>query len=96
MSEPLKQGSYDPGKLLTYLKCTLQLKNDIALSKSLRVSHALLMAIREHKLPLAGAVLLRIQEVSQLSIAELRAVMGDRRRKCRMPMLLFYARNIRG
>ena len=87
-NEPLQHRSYDPERLLTYLKHTLQLKNDIALSKALRVSHALLVAIREHKLAIAGAVLIQMQEVSQLSIAELRDVMGDRRRTCRMPLLL--------
>lgn len=88
MTEPQHQGTYDPGRLLTYLMQTLQLKNDIALSRALRVSHALLEAIREQRFPVVGAVLIQMQEVSQLSITELRKLMGDRRRTCRMPMLL--------
>ena len=88
MTETQHQGPYDPGRLLMYLMQTLQLKNEVALSRTLRISHALLTAIREQKFPVAGAVLMRMQEVSQLSIAELRKLMGDRRRTCRMPALL--------
>ena len=83
------QKSYDPGRLLAYLKHLLDLKNDIALSKALRVSHQLLRAIRDQKLAIAGAILMRMQEVSELSITELRQLMGDRRRTCRMPALSF-------
>ena len=88
MIESMQQGSYDPNKLLTHLMQVLQLKNDIALSRTLRISHALLIAIRERRLAIAGAILMQMQEVSQLSIVELRALMGDRRRTCRMPSLL--------
>lgn len=88
MIEPTHHEPYDPGRLLTHLAHTLQLKNDIALSKALRVSSSLLKAIREQRLAMTGAILIQMHEVSQLSIAELRRLMGDRRRTCRMPMLL--------
>lgn len=88
MIETLPQGPYDPERLLTYLTHFLQLKNDVALSRALRISHALLRAIREQRLAIAGALLMQMQEVSQLSIVELRALMGDRRRKCRMRLLV--------
>lgn len=84
----LQQGGYDPGRLLTHLIYILQLKNDIALSKTLRVSNSLLRAIREQKLAIAGAILIQMHEVSKLSINELRSLMGDRRRTCRMPVIL--------
>jgi hypothetical protein len=87
--ESFELKSYDPGRLLVYLKQILQVKSDIALSKTLRVSHQLLVAIREQKLAITGAVLILMQEVSQVSIAELRRILGDRRRTCRMPALLF-------
>jgi hypothetical protein len=85
--ESIQHGPYDPARLLNYLTHVLQLKNDVALSRALRISHALLIAIREQRLAIAGAILMQMQEVSQLSIAELRALMGDRRRTCRMPRL---------
>ena len=47
MTEFPEQKSYDPGRLLAYLKQMLDLKTDIALSKALRISHQLLGAIRE-------------------------------------------------
>lgn len=84
MIENMQQGSYDPDRLLTYLTQLLQLKNDIALSRALRISHALLIAIREQKIAIAGAILIQMQEISNLSIAEMRSLMGDRRRTCRM------------
>ena len=91
MNEFMQQESYDPNRLFAYLTHFLQLKNDIALSRTLRVSHALLVAIREQRLTITGAILLQMQEVSQLSIVELRTLMGDRRHTCRMPRLLSYS-----
>lgn len=88
MIESIQQESYDPARLLTYLTHFLQLQNEVALSRALRISHGLLKAIREQRLAIAGAILMQMHEVSQLSIAELRALMGDRRRTCRMPLLL--------
>ena len=84
----LQQDGYDPGRLLTHLVQVLQLKNEIALSKTLRVSNGLLRAIREQKLAIAGAILIQMHEVSKLSINELRSLMGDRRRTCRMSVIL--------
>lgn len=80
-------GQYNPGHLLTSLQERLQLKNDAALSQALHISRDVIARIRERRQPVAGALLIRMHEVSQLSVASLRELMGDRRRTCRMPLL---------
>lgn len=82
---------YDPDKLLSTLKQRLNLRNDTELSKALHISVALIVQIREGRRPVAGAILMVMHEASQLSIAELRALMGDRRRSCRMASRLAQA-----
>lgn len=78
------QHQYDPDNLLRALKQRLNVHSDAALSKALHISEVLIVQIREGRRPVAGAILLLMRDASQLSIAELRALMGDRRRSCRM------------
>ena len=77
---------YNPGRLLTSLQQQLNLKSDAALSHTLHISRGLIYQMRNCTQPVAGAVLILIQEVSQLSLEDLRGLMGDRRSKCRMPV----------
>jgi len=65
--------------LLDVLINFLGLKNDAALSRELRVSAPILSKIRHGVLPVSAAILVRMHEVSGLSIYELRACMGDHR-----------------
>ncbi len=80
----LNHHQYDPAKLLNFLRQLLKLRNDAELSKSLNMSQALIALIRTGHRPVTGAILIVMHEVSQLTIAELRVLMGDRRRSCRM------------
>lgn len=75
---------YDPASLLDALIANLQLKNDAALSQTLEIGAPLLSKVRHRKLPVSGALLIRIHEVCGLDISDLRAVMGDRRGKFRV------------
>lgn len=75
---------YDPGKLLDALIEHLSLKNDAALARALETAPPIISKIRNGKLPVGGSMLIRMHEVSKLSIAELRALMGDRRGKFRI------------
>jgi hypothetical protein len=75
---------YDPGKLLSALGHLLKLRNDVELSKSLHMSTTLIALIRDGRQPVTGAILIMMHEASRITIAELRALMGDRRRSCRM------------
>ncbi len=75
---------YDPDQLLAALLNKLNLKNDAALSRTLEVSPPVISKIRHRRLPVTASLLIRMHEVSALSIAELRHIMGDRRNKFRI------------
>ncbi len=75
---------YDPNNLLDSLIDKLSLKNDAALSRILEVAPPVISKIRHRRLPVGASLLIRMHEVSDLSIQELRALMGDRREKFRI------------
>jgi transcriptional regulator with XRE-family HTH domain len=78
------RGPYDPSRLIQELKQVLSAKNDSELARILDITHPLLSKIRNGKQPVTGAVLLRIHEVSGLSIRQLRDMLGDRRARFRL------------
>ncbi|MGV3653276.1 MAG: hypothetical protein ACO1N5_03575 [Noviherbaspirillum sp.] len=78
------QRGYDPDFLLESLIGKLNLKNDAALSRALEVSPPMISKIRHRRLPVTASLLIRMHEVSDLSIQELRALLGDRRNKFRI------------
>jgi hypothetical protein len=75
---------YDPNHLLDHLIKTLGLKNDAALSRALEIAPPVISKIRHRRLPIGASLLIRMHEVSDLTIKELRLLMGDRREKFRM------------
>ena len=75
---------YNPDNLLSSLTSMLHLKNDAALSRALEVAPPMISKIRHRRLPVAASLLIRMHEISKLSIKELRALMGDRRDKFRI------------
>lgn len=75
---------YDPDHLLASLIGRLKLKNDAALSRALEVSPPVISKIRHRRLPVTGSLLIRMHEVTNLSIGELRSLLGDRRTKFRI------------
>ncbi len=75
---------YDPDQLLASLIGKLKLKNDAALSRALEVSPPVISKIRHRRLPVTASLLIRMHEVSDLTIGELRGLMGDRRGKFRI------------
>ena len=80
----LEDRVYDPNRLLDTLIQHLNLKNDAALSRALEVAPPVISKIRHHRLPVGASLLIRMHEVSELSIKELRRLMGDRRAKFRI------------
>src|SRR4051812_3329123 len=78
------QESYNPNHLLDILLGKMQLKNDAALSRLLEVAPPVISKIRHHRLPVGASLLIRMHEVSDLSIRDLRYLMGDRRNKFRI------------
>src|ERR1700726_3540911 len=75
--------TYDPNNLLDSLIEKLHLKNDAALSRALEVARPVISKIRHRRLPVGASLLIRMHEVSDLSIRDLRILMGDRRDKFR-------------
>nr|WP_062120367.1 hypothetical protein [Collimonas pratensis] len=76
--------TYDPNHLLDQLIDKLQLKNDAALSRALEVAPPVISKIRHRRLPVGASLLIRMHEVSDLTIGELHGLMGDRRQKFRI------------
>lgn len=56
----------------------LNLKNDAALSRALEVAPPVISKIRHRTLPIGATILLRMHEVSEFSIRELKSLMGVR------------------
>jgi plasmid maintenance system antidote protein VapI len=88
-----QQFQYDPNNLLESLIERLNLKNDAALSRALEVAPPLISKIRHRRLPVGASLLIRMHEVSDLSIKDLRELMGDRRTKFRISDKQFKPKN---
>ena len=80
----VSQEGYDPNRLLDALIQKLNLKNDAALSRALEVRPPVISKIRHRTLPVGASLLIRMHEVTEMSIRELRDLMGDRRTKYRL------------
>lgn len=72
---------YDPAHLLDEIINKLHLKNDAALSRTLEVAPHVISKIRHRQLAVGVTMLIRLHEVSDLSIRDLRDLMGDRRKR---------------
>jgi hypothetical protein len=68
--------TYNPDRLLDAIIVKLQLKNDAALSRALEVAPPVISKIRHRTLPIGATILLRMHEISDFSIRELKALMG--------------------
>ena len=80
----VSQDGYDPNRLLDALIQTLNLNNDAALSRAVEVRPPVIRKIRHRTLPVGASLLIRMHEVTDLSIRELRELMGDRRKRMRI------------
>ncbi|QRX84770.1 hypothetical protein JQN73_03965 [Glaciimonas sp. PAMC28666] len=74
------QAAFNPAGLLEALIEKLHLKNDAALCRAMQVEPSLISKIRHRGVPLGAALLIRMHEVSGLTVRELRALMGDHRK----------------
>jgi len=83
---------FNPNKLLDKLHEIMCLKNDAALSRRLCVAPSIISNIRRGRIPVGASILVRIHEATNLSIKDLRAIMGDRRATFRMSFELYNKR----
>lgn len=72
----LDSPGYNPNRVLDAIIEKLQLKNDAALSKALEVAPPVISKIRHNTLPIGATILIRMHEVSDFSIRELRDLMA--------------------
>ncbi|WP_088707283.1 hypothetical protein [Noviherbaspirillum denitrificans] len=77
------QKRYDPNRLMDALIDILQLDSDMALSQALEVPPLVISYIRYRNYPVAPSILIRMHDITRLSIQELRDIMGDRRKTVR-------------
>jgi hypothetical protein len=81
MTKPVPETAiYNPDRLLDAIIAKLKLKNDAALSRALEVAPPVISKIRHRTLPIGATILLRMHEVSNFSIRELKALMGSPQR----------------
>lgn len=73
--------SYYPDNLLDAIIAKLKLKNDAALSRALKVAPPVISKIRHRTLPVGATILLRMHDVSDFSIRELRALMASPKKR---------------
>lgn len=78
------QPGYDPNRLLDHVKDSLLLKNDAALARALEVAPPVISKIRHKRLALGASILVRINEMTDMPIRQMRELMGDRRGRLRI------------
>lgn len=66
----------DPNILLARLLEVLKLRNDAALSRALEVAPSIISKVRNRRKSVGAPLLIRMHEVSGLSIADLRALLS--------------------
>lgn len=71
-----KEPGYNPDALMDGLIERLQLKNDAALSRMLRVQAPIISKVRRRRAPVTAALLLRMHEVTSVPVGTLRRLMG--------------------
>jgi len=76
-------GSYDSNHLLDSILDQLHLPDDAALCEALDVDESVISDLREMRREVDAALLIRMHELTDISIAGLRNILGDRRRKAR-------------
>lgn len=76
--------TYNPNHLLDGVLNKMELLNDAALARMLEVSQVVIAKIRSHREPVGISLLIRMHKVTNMSIRDLRDLMGDRRAKYRL------------
>ena len=82
-AEEPELGSYDSNHLLDSILDKLHLPDDAALCEALDVDVSVLSDLREMRREVDAALLIRMHELTDISIVGLRNILGDRRRRAR-------------
>jgi hypothetical protein len=84
MNESTQTYFYDPNRLLNMVMQKIGVASDEALTARLRVSSAIIRSLRAGTLPVGASLLIWMSEISDMTVVELRRVLGDRRAKFRL------------
>ena len=79
----VKAAPYNPSDLFDLLGKKYSIKTDVQLGILLGIGNPLICKIRRRIQPISGSLLIRIHEITGMSIREIKDVMGDRRSKQR-------------
>lgn len=82
-AEQPELGSYDSNHLLDSILDKLHLADDAALCEALDVDESVISDLRELRREVDAALLIRMHELTDISIVGLRNILGDRRRRAR-------------
>lgn len=74
---------FNPAALLDFVIARQGLKNDAALARVLNVAPPAISNVRTGRLPVGATLLADLAEMTDMPVADLRLVMGDRRTKFR-------------
>jgi hypothetical protein len=74
-----EQPTYNPSNLLDTLIVRMELKSDAELSRKLGLQPHIISRLRNRELPVEGSLLIRMHEVTNISVRDLRNLLGDRR-----------------
>lgn len=83
MNTPMVAQSYNPSNLFDFLCGRYGVKTDVQLAMLLGVGNPVICKMRRRVLPVSGSLLIRIHEITGISICQLKETMGDRRSKQR-------------
>jgi len=76
--------NYDPNRLIDALIAKMNVRNDASLAREIGVPREVISKVRHGTRPIGSSLLLKMHEASDISIAELRQLMGDRRKLWRI------------
>lgn len=85
MQKQFSYKQYNPNRLLDALQHRLGVSCDQELEQRLRISRKTLDKIRSGDVQLSATLLLYMAERAAMDMEELRLIVGDRRRKLRLP-----------
>ena len=84
MNQAKMSTKYNPAGMLDALLQHFKLDSDGALSRRLKVAKRVIRDIRDGRIAVGGSMLLWMQDVTGISVNELRYMLGDRRATCRL------------
>jgi hypothetical protein len=72
-----ERDDYQPNHWLDRVMLALDVKSDAALARAMRVPPSTISKVRHRRMPINSSLLLNAHELTEISIRDLRAIMGD-------------------